>query len=263
MGPEVMSIWALGAFVMGLVVGSFANVCIYRLPRGESIVFPGSHCPRCGRPIRPWHNVPLLGYLVLLGRCYDCRAPISPRYPLVELTNGLLWWAVAATRPPEATAFVTLVFVTALLILCLIDLEHELLPNAITLPGVVVGFAASFLPGAALTPVESALSAAGGYLVMATIGLAWEKLRHVEALGQGDWKMAAMLGAFLGWRATLLTIFLASVSGSLVGVGWALATRQRVLQKRLPLGTFLSLAAIAVTFVGQAVIDWYAELLRG
>jgi leader peptidase (prepilin peptidase)/N-methyltransferase len=263
MGPKPMSIWELGTLVIGLVVGSFANVCIHRIPRGESIVFPASHCPRCGHAIRPWHNVPLLGYLMLLGRCRDCRAPISPRYPLVEAAHGLLWWTLAATRPPGPVAFVTLVFLTALVILCLIDLEHQLLPNVITLPGIVLGVAASFLPDAPLTPLESVLSAAGGYLVMAAVGLAWERLRHVEALGQGDWKMTAMLGAFLGWQATLLTIFLASVSGTVVGVGWAVVTRQPVLRKKLPLGTFLGLAAIAVVFVGPAVIEWYAGFLRG
>jgi len=158
---------------------------------------------------------------------------------------------------------VRMAFVTALLVLALIDLEHFMLPNAITLPGVAVGFAASFLPDARLAPLESGLSAAGSYLVFALFGLAYEWLRGVEGLGQGDWKMVAMLGAFLGWRATLLTVLLASVLGTVVGVALGLRRGQGVRQQRVPLGAFLGLAAIGVVFVGDSMLAWYGGFFRG
>jgi len=262
MGLEMLSIWEPGALFFGLVVGSFANVCIYRIPRGESIVLPASHCPRCGRPIRPWDNVPVLSYLVLLGRCRDCRARISPRYPLVELANGLLYWGIAATSVPGPTPAVHMALATALVILALIDLERFILPNVITLPGIVVGLAASFLPDARLSPLESAASAAGGYLLFGLVGVAYKKLRGVEGLGQGDWKMVAMLGAFLGWRQTLLTILLASVLGTIVGVAVGLRRGRDIRRQRVPLGTFLALAALIVLFVGERILSWYGGFFR-
>jgi leader peptidase (prepilin peptidase)/N-methyltransferase len=263
MGAEMLSIWEPGAAVFGLIVGSFANVCIHRLPRRESVVLPASHCPRCDRPIRPWDNIPLLSYLFLLGRCRDCRARISPRYPAVEALNGLLYWGVAASSAPGPTAAVHMAFVTALLVLALIDLEHFMLPNVVTLPGIAVGFLASFLPDAPLSPLESGASAAGGFLLFALVGLGYQKLRGVEGLGQGDWKMVAMLGAFLGWRATLLTVLLASILGTIVGVALGLRGGRSVRQQRVPLGTFMALAAIAVVFVGQRILVWYGGFFRG
>jgi len=265
------------AFLLGLVVGSFANVCIHRLPRDTepasgpfapaidlwrqilSVVHPPSHCPRCGQPIRPWDNLPILSWLALRGRCRSCRAPISWRYPAVEAANGALWLALALTRGPSAQALVGMALVTALLVLSLIDLEHQLLPDAITLPGTAVGLAASFLPGSPVGPLESVLAAAGGWLAFASVALAWKKLRGVDALGEGDWKMAAMLGSFLGWERLLLTVLLASASGALVGVA-AMATRRGGWQSRLPLGTFLGVAGIAMVLCGDAMLVRYREL---
>jgi leader peptidase (prepilin peptidase)/N-methyltransferase len=134
------------ALLLGLVVGSFANVCIHRLPRRESVVSPPSRCPSCGSLIRARDNVPLVSWLLLHGRCRACRAPISPRYPAVEAANGLLWLALAALRGPGAQTFVTMALVTALLVLSFIDFDHQLLPDVVTLPGIVAGLAASFRP---------------------------------------------------------------------------------------------------------------------
>jgi leader peptidase (prepilin peptidase)/N-methyltransferase len=251
--------WEIWALVFGLIIGSFANVCIYRIPIGKSVVRPRSSCPRCGAAIRPWDNIPVLSFLLLLGRCRACRGRISPRYPLVEMANGLLYAAVAATQAPGPYALVTMAFLTAFLVLSLIDLEHFILPNVITLPGIVLGVAASFLPDSPLAPWEALASAASGYALFALFGLAYQRLRGAEGLGQGDWKMAAMLGAFLGWRGALLAVFLASVSGTLVGAAIALWRRRSVRQQRVPLGTFLGLAAIVVVFVGQDLLGWYAR----
>jgi len=250
------------ALLLGLVVGSFANVCVYRLPRRQSIVSPPSRCPSCGALIRARDNVPVLGWLLLRGRCRSCRAPISPRYPAVEAANGLLWLALAVLRGPRAQTFVAMALVTALLVLSLIDLDHQLLPDAITLPGIVAGLAASFLPGSPVRPLAALLAAAGGWLAFAAVAKAYQRLRGIEGLGQGDWKMAAMLGAFLGWRQMLLTVLLASVAGTLVGLG-AVALRGRDMRYALPLGTFLGAAGVATVFFGDAMLAWYQGVLGG
>ncbi len=250
------------ALLLGLVVGSFANVCVYRLPRRQSIVSPPSRCPSCGALIRPRDNVPVLSWLLLRGRCRSCRAPISPRYPAVEAANGLLWLALAVLRGPRAQTFVAMALVTVLLVLSLIDLDHQLLPDAITLPGIAAGLAASFLPGSPVRPLAALLAAAGGWLAFAAVAKAYQRLRGVEGLGQGDWKMAAMLGAFLGWQPMLLTVLLASVAGTLVGLG-AVALRGRDMRYALPLGTFLGAAGIATVFFGDAMLAWYRGVLGG
>ena len=250
------------ALLLGLVVDSFANVCVYRLPRRQSIVSPPSRCPSCGALIRARDNVPVLSWLLLRGRCRACRAPISPRYPAVEAANGLLWLALAVLRGPRAQTFAAMALVTALLVLSLIDFDHQLLPDAITLPGIAAGLAATFLPGSPVRPLAALLAAAGGWLAFAAVAKAYQRLRGVEGLGQGDWKMAAMLGAFLGWQSMLLTVLLASVAGTLVGLG-AVALRGRDMRYALPLGTFLGAAGITTVFFGDAMLAWYRGVLGG
>ena len=250
------------AFLIGLVVGSFANVCIFRLPRGQSVVSPPSRCPGCGTRIEARDNVPVLGWLLLRGRCRSCRAPISWRYPAVEAANGLLWLALAALLGPRPGTFVAMALVTALLVLSLIDLDHQILPDVITLPGIAAGLAASLVPGSGLTPLGALSAAAGGFLAFAAVAKAYERARGVEGLGQGDWKMAAMLGAFLGWQKMLLTVLLASVVGTLVGLA-AIALRGRDMRYALPLGTFLGAAGILVVFFGDAILAWYRGFFVG
>jgi len=250
------------ALLLGLVVGSFANVCIHRLPRRESVVSPPSRCPACGALIQARDNVPVLGWLLLRGRCRACRAPISWRYPVVEAANGLLWLALAAIDGPQPSTFVAMALVTALLVLGLIDLDHQILPDVITLPGIAVGLGASFLPGSGVRPLAAAAAAAGGWLAFAAVAKAYERTRGVEGLGQGDWKMAAMLGAFFGWQGMLLAVLLASVAGTVVGLG-AVALRGRDMKYALPLGTFLAAGGITVVFFGDEVLSWYRGLLGG
>ena len=249
------------ALLFGLVVGSFANVCIHRLPREGSVVFPPSRCPSCGALIRPRDNVPVLSWLLLRGRCRSCRAPISPRYPAVEAANGLLWLGLVAVHGPRLQTLVSLALVTALLVLALIDLEHRILPDVITLPGVSAGLLATFLPGSPLRPLEAGAAALGGYLAFGLVAKAYERLRGIEGLGRGDWKMAAMLGAFLGWQKMLLTVFLASLLGTLVGLGFMLF-RGRDGRFALPLGTFLGASGILVVFAGEAVVAWYRSFFE-
>ena len=250
------------AFLLGLAAGSFGNVCIHRLPHGRSVTSPPSRCPGCEALIRPWDNIPVLSWLLLRGRCRACRTPISARYPAVELANGLLWLALAVLRGPSLQTLVSMILVSALVVLSLIDLEHQLLPDAITLPGIAVGLATSFLPGSSVRPLSAAAAAAGGWLAFAAVARVYRRTRGMEGLGQGDWKMAAMLGAFLGWQKMLLTVLLASVAGTVVGL-ILIALRGRDMRYALPFGTFLGVGAILVVFLGDPVLVWYRGLFDG
>jgi leader peptidase (prepilin peptidase) / N-methyltransferase len=252
-------LWEWTALLLGLIVGSFANVCIHRLPRRQSVGRPPSSCPRCGARIRPWDNVPVLSYLALGGRCRGCRAPISPRYPLVEAANGAAWLGLAILMGPTLRTVALMALVTALIVLSLIDLEWQILPDVITRPFIVLGLLASLLPGPP-TILGALAAAAGGYLALMALALAWKRFRRVEALGQGDWKMTAMLGAFFGWQGMVLTVFLASLLGTIVGVG-LIVFAGRTGQHKLPLGTFLGLAGIVVAFLGDPLLAWYKGFL--
>jgi len=247
----------LGAF--GLVVGSFLNVCIHRIPRDESIVWPGSRCPACGAPIRWFDNIPVLSYLVLAGRCRRCRARIAVKYPLVELaTMGLFlahYWMLGA----QPLLVVRLLFSAALIVLFVIDLEHQILPNRITLPGIAVGFVASLglWPGWR----DSLLGILLGGGILWAIAEAYFRVRREEGLGMGDVKMLAMIGAFLGWQQVLVTLVLSSAAGALVGVA-LMAAGRGTMKYALPFGTFLALGAVASSLVGSDLVAWYVALYR-
>jgi leader peptidase (prepilin peptidase)/N-methyltransferase len=268
------------ALLIGLVVGSFANVCIHRLPadfepapgrlgflrdlgrQALSVVHPPSHCPRCRTPIRWYDNVPILSWLALRARCRSCRLPIPVRYPAVEAANGLLWLAIAVLNGPRLRTLVEMLFVTALVVLVIVDLEHQLLPDAVTLPGTALAFLASFLPGSPVPPLESALAGLFGYVAFAFLAWAWRRFRGLEALGEGDWKMAAMLGALLGSERLMMVLLVASTVGAAVGVGTILLGRGGW-QSKLPFGTFLGLAALVVLYAGESLLAAYRGLFRG
>ena len=240
------------AVLLGLLVGSFLNVCIHRLPRGESVVRPRSACPRC-RGVLAWHdNVPLLSYLWLGGRCRRCSAPISPLYPAVEAANGALYGALVATFGPRPSTALLAAFASAILVLVVIDARHHILPTGITLPGVVVGLAASFA-NPLVTPPEAIAGAAAGWGILWVIGESYRRLRGREGMGRGDLKMLAMVGAFLGWKGALFTVGFGSVLGALVGVPWALA-RGEGMRAALPFGTFLGAAALAGLFGARELL---------
>ena len=206
------------ALLFGLVVGSFANVVIYRLPLEQSIVFPPSRCPRCGAGIRPWQNIPVFSWLFLRGRCAHCSEPISARYPVVEAVHGLGFALIVAEFGPFPFTLLLLAFFSAMVILALIDWDHQILPDVITLPGIVIGIAGTFLPGALIDWRESALAALFGYIAFFLVAETYARLRGIEGLGQGDWKLAAMMGTFLGGQRLMLTVFLASLSGMTFGL---------------------------------------------
>jgi leader peptidase (prepilin peptidase)/N-methyltransferase len=240
--------------ILGLVVGSFLNVVIHRLPRGQSLVWPGSACPKCGTAIRWYDNVPVIGWLMLRGRCRSCRAPISLRYPIVEIVTMLAflatWWATGE----DLLLVPRLVFVAALIALFAIDLEHQLLPNVITVPGIVAGvlFALYLPPGIR----ESLIGVAVGGGVLWAIGEAWSRLRGMEAMGFGDVKMLAMVGAFLGWKMVVVTFVISSIIGGLAATA-LLVSRRTTWTSAIPYGTFLALAAFIAALWGEPLMNWY------
>jgi leader peptidase (prepilin peptidase) / N-methyltransferase len=246
--------------VLGLLVGSFLNVCIYRLPRDVSVAFPASHCPSCERPLRWYHNVPVVSWLFLGGRCGFCRAPIHWRYPLVELLNAALWAGHGLLFAWEPLLLVRLLFASALLVLFFTDLDCRILPNEITVGGTVAGLIASALvypPGFKSAFIGVLLG--GG--VLWAVGEAYERLRGVEGMGMGDVKMLAMIGAVLGWPLMLLTLVWSSIAGGLIGAV-LLAFKADARTTALPFGSFLAPAALAASLVGQPVLDWYLGFYR-
>ena len=245
---------AVLAAIVGAVIGSFLNVCIYRLPRGLSIVWPASACPSCGRALAWFENVPILGFLVLRGRCRTCAGAISWQYPIVEAVTAVMFAAAWWQFGPTLLLLSRLVFGCALIVLFAIDLEHHLLPNAVTLPGIVVGLAFSFVTEPGWQASLLGILVGGGVLYL--IGETYYRIRHEEGLGMGDVKMLAMIGAFIGWPLTLITLAMSSIAGSLVGVV-LIATRRGGLKYALPFGTFLALGAAAATALGAPLLDWY------
>jgi leader peptidase (prepilin peptidase) / N-methyltransferase len=257
MSPDIGALVLLGIF--GLLVGSFLNVCIYRLPRDLSVAFPASHCPACDQPLRWFHNVPVVSWLVLRGRCAFCRAPIHWRYPVVELLNAALWVGHGLLFPWEALLFVRIAFASALLVLFFTDLDCRILPNEITLGGTAAGLVASVfvMPGVRSSLIGVLL---GGGVLWAT-GALYERLRGVEGMGMGDVKMLAMIGAVLGWPLMLLTLVWSSIAGGLLGA-ILLAFKADARTTALPFGSFLAPAALAASLVGQPVLDWYLGFYR-
>ena len=244
--PGAPALIAVAAY--GLVLGSFLNVVIHRVPRGLSLVRPRSRCPACGTTIRWYDNVPVVSYALLLGRCRTCRAPIALRYPLVELTSAALLVAVAVRFGLTARGLAAAIFVLFLLPLAVIDIEHHLLPDVLTLPALVLGLAASAF-GLLASPLDGVIGAALGAALPLAVIVVYGWLRGVEGMGLGDVKLLAMIGAFLGWRGALLTLCLGALAGASVGVALILTRRGRM-DTELPFGTFLAAAAVAVLFVG-------------
>ncbi len=243
------------AGLFGALIGSFLNVCIHRLPRQESIVWPASHCPACMKAIA-WHdNLPLISYALLRGKCRACRAPISLRYPLVEAINAAgyaaIFWQFGVT--PEA--FVYAALYSALIVVAGTDLSHQIIPDAVTLPGIVLGLlsAAVLLPLGILNSVAG-LFVGGGILW----GLAWISpfLFGKEGMGGGDIKMMAMVGTVLGWKPVLLAIMLGSLIGSIVG-GGLIAARVMRREEYLPFGPFLAIGSIIALFFHDPLLNWY------
>jgi leader peptidase (prepilin peptidase)/N-methyltransferase len=247
-----------GALAFGAVIGSFLNVCIHRIPEGKSIVTPPSHCPRCGARIRWYDNVPVVSYLILGGRCRHCREKIRLRYPLVETLSALLCLLVVHRYGLSGPALVYYVFICALIVITFIDLDHQIIPNVITYPGIPLGVAASLiLPG--MTVLDSLIGLAVGGGILTAVALAFEWIRKKQGMGFGDVKLLAMIGAFLGWKAVVLTLIVSSFVGAVIGYA-ALRLSGKDAQQPIPYGPFLALGAVVYLLDGAAWVDWYLRM---
>lgn len=243
--------------LLGASVGSFLNVCIARLPAGESLIRPRSNCPSCGSTIRWFDNVPILSWLALRARCRDCRRPISVEYPAIELATLLIWLGMGLLYGPGWKSLAGSVLFSLLLAIAIIDGRHYVIPDVLSLGGVGAGLALSLLPGPP-TPLGALAGAVVGFLLLLAVGIGGELLFKKPAMGGGDMKMMALVGAFLQPVGAMLTIFLGALAGTLIFGPISLKTK-----KLVPFGVFLAVGA-AVTFLfGEVLRDWYRELVTG
>ena len=248
------------AFIFGLCVGSFLNVCIYRLPVSKSIVHPRSMCPVCGNFIRFYDNIPVLSYAWLKGKCRHCRTAIPLRYPMVEVLSALFALAITMKYGPTLEAFIYYAFIASLLVVTFIDIDHRIIPDVITLPGIPIFFAAGFaLPGITWKDSLIGILAGGGSLLLVAYG--YSLIMKKEGMGGGDIKLLAMMGAVIGWKGVLFTIFVASLIGTFAGLLIMVCTRKSM-KLAVPFGPFLAIGSITHIFLGPQLIEWYFNLLR-
>ena len=246
----------LGAF--GAVLGSFLNACVFRLPRGISMIHPPSSCPRCGERIRWYDNVPVLGWILLRGRCRSCRAAISPRYPVVEALTAIVFTLLALHYGPAPALAPALLFAWIMILVTLVDFDARIIPDAVTLTGTAVGLLLAPLPGPP-SLIDATIGAVGGLSLLWSIAWGFERVTGKEGMGGGDIKFAALLGAFLGWKGLLLTLFIASVGGAIAGV-IVLLSRRGGRDTSLPFGSFLAPAGLCVYVFGNDILGWYLRI---
>ena len=267
--PEEYAFFSAFVFFSGLCVGSFLNVCIWRIPRDESVAWPGSHCPACNHAIAPWDNIPLLSWLILNGKCRHCKVPISPRYFLVELLTGTLFAVLWLLHGWTLLTPLYIFFTSALILGTFVDFDHLILPDRVTIGGMIAGPVLSFafpslhgqtdrLP--ALLHSLGGLALGFGILwLVSTVG---RFVLKREAMGFGDVKLLGAIGACLGWQSVLFTIFFSSLSGTLVGLA-LIAAGKKELQSRIPYGPHIALAAVLWMLCGPACIDSYLSWTLG
>jgi len=247
-------------FIFGLCIGSFLNVCIFRLPASKSIIHPRSSCPSCGKQIRFYDNIPVLSYLLLKGRCRDCQEPLSMRYPIVEILGGLFALGAYVKYGLSIEALIYFVFIAVLLVITFIDIDHQIIPDIITLPGIPIFFIAGFvLPRINLIDSFLGILVGGGSLLL--VAWVYNLITKKEGMGGGDIKLLAMIGAVTGWQGVLFTIFVASAVGTLSGILVMLKARKSM-RLAIPFGPFLAIGGIAYIFFGPQLVYWYFGLLR-
>ena len=267
--------WLIVSFAFGLIIGSFLNVTIYRIPRGESLFSPGSHCPKCNAPIKWYDNIPVLSYCLLRGVCRNCKAKISSRYPLVELLTGSLFALFYFTyfildKKPLGVLVIHLILVSALISASFIDIDHQIIPDRITIGGILIGPVVSLLYPelhngiifksahfASLADSIAGIFVGGGFILIA--GLVGKFILKKEAMGFGDVKLMSMVGAFIGWKLALFANLIAPIFGSIVGVPMLLKTKERF--KRIPYGPFLSFGTLVAMLLGNWLITSYLNYL--
>jgi leader peptidase (prepilin peptidase)/N-methyltransferase len=251
------------AFIFGSVVGSFLNVCIFRMPRRLSIILPSSRCPSCNTPIKPWDNIPIVSYIFLGGKCRFCKAKISFRYPLVEMLNAVLYVLILWRFDFGWHTLVYFIFSSSLIIITFIDLDFQIIPDRITLSGIPIGFLAGsfllpdpFARSSLLGIKGSLIGMIAGFGVFYLVALIGSAIFKKEALGGGDVKMMAMVGALMGWKTVILTTFLGSLTGSILGI-LLIVSKGKDRMTKLPFGPFLALGTVITLFFGQEILSWY------
>ncbi|MEW5804496.1 MAG: prepilin peptidase [bacterium] len=241
-------------FLLGSCIGSFLNVCIFRIPKEESIVFPASHCPNCNNKLKAYDNIPILSFLFLRGKCRFCRIPISWQYPVVELATGILFALAVVRFGLEWNTLIAFILIPVSLVVSVIDLRVQIIPNVISLPGIILGLAVSLLPGSPvhfLDALSGVLLGGGVFYLVAVVSKG--------GMGGGDIKLIAMFGAFLGWQKCLLTMFIGVLLGSAVGIV-LLLLKLKGRKDPIPFGPFLCIGALVSLFYGQTIISWYLHL---
>jgi leader peptidase (prepilin peptidase)/N-methyltransferase len=243
-------------FMFGMCIGSFLNVCIYRLPSSMSILKPSrSFCPQCKSAIKFYDNIPVFSYIWLKGRCRNCKSSISLRYPLVELITGILAISILFLFGLTLEGLVYFIFISSLLVITFIDIDHKIIPDIITLPGIPIGLLTSFvLPAMTFMSSLVGLLVGGGSLLL--VACVYSLITHKEGMGGGDIKLLGMIGAFLGWKGVIFTIFAASLTGTLVGI-IVMLQKGKNLKFAIPFGPFLSIGAMSYVFFGEGVMYWY------
>lgn len=256
------------SFLLGLIVGSFLNVCIYRVPRGLSLIIPSSRCPSCNTPIKPWDNIPILSYILLGGKCRSCNSRISFRYPFVEFLNGVFYTAVLWKFGIGWHIVAYFIFLSSLIVITFIDLDFQIIPDMITLPGIPLGFLAGsfllpdpFLRSSLLGIKKSLLGASAGFGLFYIVALSGSALFKKEALGGGDIKLMAMVGALTGWAGVLSTTFFGSLTGTIVGI-FLMLLKGGKKDTKIPFGPFLALGSVITLFFGQEILSWYILVFR-
>jgi leader peptidase (prepilin peptidase)/N-methyltransferase len=248
------------AFIFGACIGSFLNVCIYRIPAGLSIVHPASRCPQCKSPLPFYDNIPILSYLLLMGKCRKCKTPIAIRYPFVEFLGGLFALACVLSFGPTLHGLVVFVFIATLLVITFIDLDHRIIPDTISLPGIPLFFLAAFAVPT-VTWRASALGIAAGGGSLFAVAWIYQLVTGRQGMGGGDIKLLAMIGAMVGWQGILFTLFAASAIGTVIGL-LVMILSGKDMKLAIPFGPFLAMGAVTYVFFGSAVIRWYVTMLR-
>ena len=242
-------------FILGLIVGSFCNVCIYRIPKNESIIYPASHCPKCRTTIKPVDNIPLLSYILLKGRCRNCGSKISIQYPVVELLTVIIYLIIYLIYGLSIQSLIYIILSSALIIIAFIDLNEQIVPDVISLPGIGVGLILSFFVPY-LSFINSALGVVVGGGIILIIALVGSMIFKKEAMGGGDVKLAAMIGAFLGWRYTIISLFLGFFLGALAGI-FLILSKIKSKEEMVPFGPFIALGSLITLLWGEKIIAWY------
>jgi leader peptidase (prepilin peptidase)/N-methyltransferase len=253
---RIETLTALGMGLLGAMIGSFLNVCIYRWPKDESVIQPRSRCPGCGQGIAWYDNVPMLSWLVLRGRCRRCGTGISAQYPLVELATGLIWGVMAWRHGLTLATLTGAVFFTLLLGITMTDAREYIIPDEFSVGGLALGILFS-LPGGFPTIAHALIGAAAGFSLLWVVGALGTRIFKEDAMGGGDIKMMAMVGAFVGWQGVLLTVFLGALLGTLIFVPISFLNRKRL----VPFGIFLSMGAATTWVAGPALIAWYRDFV--